>query len=141
MPDVQSEEFIANYIREDGGRAVLCRTDPEYISDLRDEVTTWFAEVKGTVNKCQNEEDLCTAMFNKPTKPVLAGFLEEVCAILRKQDDMINDLCTCNDFLKTELIASQTSVIKLQSELLNSKNEQLLSIQTTIQNTVRSNSI
>jgi hypothetical protein len=136
MPDVQSEEFIQNYILEDGGRAVLRRTDPEYISDLRDEVTTWFDEVKGSV-KCQNEEDLCTATFNKPTKPVLAGFLKEVCAILRKQNDMISDLCVCNDFLKTELIASQTSVINLQSKLLNSKNEQLLSIQTTVQNTVQ----
>ena len=136
MPDVQSEEFIKNYIREDGGRAVLVRTDPEYLGDLRDEVTTWFDGVKGTV-KCQNEEDLCIAMFSKPTKPVLAGFLEEVCAILRKQDEMIKDLCICNDFLKTELIASQSSVIKLQSELLNSKNEQFLSIQTTVQNTVQ----
>lgn len=68
-----TEEFLRReYIHEDGGRAVLMRTDPEYLIDLDDEVTTWFAEVKETV-KCQNEDDLCAAVFTNPTKPVLAG--------------------------------------------------------------------
>ena len=131
-----TDEFLrSEYIQEDGSRAVLKRADPEYLIDLDGEVTAWFDEVKEAV-KCQNEDDLCAAMFSKPTKAVLAGFLKDVCLILRKQNEMVRDLKACNDLLKTEVIGTQSSVIKLQDELIKSNTEQLQSLQTAVKTTV-----
>lgn len=136
-----AEEFLkGEYIHEDGNRAVLMRTDPEYLLDIRGEVTTWYDDVKAAV-KCQNKDDLCAAMFSKQTKTVLAGFLEGVCSILRKQDEMVQDLCVCNDLLKTQVITSQSAVIKLQGDLLKCNAEKFEVLQsvvkTTVQNTVQ----
>ena len=131
-----TDEFLRDNYLLDSGRAVLKRTDPEYLEDLRNEVNTWFDEVKESV-KCQNEEDLCASMFGKPTKAVLAGFLEDVCSILRKQDEMVQDLCVCNDLLKSQVITCQSSLIKVQDDLLKCQSAKFDSLQCDVKKSVQ----
>lgn len=50
---------------------------------------------------------------------------------------MIRGLRACNDLLKTEVIATQSSVIKLQDELMKCKTEQFQSLQTAVKTSVQ----
>ena len=94
--------------------------------------------------KCQNEKDLSAEMINKPSvkKSVIAGFLEEVCELLRDQQDMVRDLAAANELIKTDLLESKSAVIRLQQDILDNKCDQFQSIETavkcTVQNTVQS---
>ena len=62
-----SLEFIKkNYCQEDVNRAVLRRTDSEYLIDFTDLVTAWFDEIKSAV-KCKNKGEFSTEVFTKPS--------------------------------------------------------------------------
>ena len=72
-----SLEFIKkNYCQEDVNRAVLRRTDSEYLIDFTDLVTAWFDEIKSAV-KCKNKGEFSTEVFTKPsvTKLVIVWWL------------------------------------------------------------------
>ena len=134
-----SEKYIKeNYIDKDGLRGVLRRIDPEFLIDLTDEVNEWFDQVKGAT-KCKIVDDLSAELFDKPClkKSVLAGFLGDVCSILFKQHEMVRDLRAANELLKTEMIESQSSVIKVQKEHMECKTAQFQSLQTTVQTTIQ----
>jgi hypothetical protein len=134
-----SEEYIRkNYIQEDGSRAVLNRIDPEYLDDLHDETETWFQDIR-EITKCQDVEQISDEMFNKSgiKKAKLAELLGEVVSLVEKQREMVRDLRTANDLLKTELLESKSAMIKIQSEQLKCNTEQLQSLQTAVKSTVQ----
>ena len=115
---MSSEEYIRKeYIQEGGLRAVLRRIDAEYLIELEDEVQTWYDNVLETT-KCQKIDKVSEEIFNKSSikKVKLAELLEEVLSTVEKQHEMVRDLRTANELLKTELLESQSTVIKIQSE-------------------------
>ena len=134
-----SEEYIRKeYIQEGGLRAVLRRIDAEYLIDLEDEVQTWYENVLETT-KCQNIDEVSEEIFNKSSvkKAKLAELLGEVLSTVEKQHEMVRDLRAANELLKTELLESQSTVMKIQSEQWKCNREQFQSLQTTVKSTVQ----
>ena len=134
-----SEEYIrTNYILEDGSRAVLNRVDPEYLDDLSDETEEWIQDVR-KLSKCQDIEEISDEQFNKSgiTKLKLAELLGRVVSLVDKQRVMVRDLRTANDLLKTDLLESKSTVLKIQSEQLKCNSEQFRSLQTSVKSTVQ----
>ena len=127
-----------NFILEDGSRTVLNRVDPEYLDDLREQTEDWYEDIR-EITKCQDVVQISDEMFNKSgiKKAKLAELLGEVVSLVEKQREMVRDLRTANDLLKTELLESKSVVIKIQSEQLKCNAEQLQSLQTAVKSTVQ----
>ena len=60
-----------------------------------------------------------------------------VVSLVEKQREMVRDLRTANDLLKTEMLESKSAMIKIQSEQLKCNTEQLQSLQTAVKSTVQ----
>jgi hypothetical protein len=87
----------------------------------------------------------------KLDKKQLSGYLETMCCLVDKyvipelnknvnEVDQLrdNDFRSQVDYLKREKISDQETIIDLQSKLIDSKNEQLKSVKTTIQTEMKS---
>lgn len=105
------------------------------VDDLRDAVTLWLEDVLGQL-ECSSVGQLSPAICGKPVKNIIATWLCSSLSYVSQQNDVISDLRSETEALKTELIGSQQRVIRLQEELLSSKNEQLQSLQTTVKTSV-----
>ena len=128
-----SEEYIIKeYIQEGGIRAVLRRIDAKYLIDLKNEVQSWYKNVLETT-KCQKIDEVSEEIFNKSSikKDKLAELLGEVLSTVERQHEMVRDL------LKTELLESQSTVIKIQSEQWKCNREQFQSLHTTVMSNVQ----
>ena len=64
-------------------------------------------------------EEICNKSSIK--KAELTELLGDVLSTVEKQNEMVRDLRAANDLLKTELLESQSTVIKIQSELWKCK--------------------
>ena len=64
------------------------------------------------------------------TKKVMSNYLIDACAILNQQSGVIVELKELVDSLKTEAIGDKNRVIKLQEDLLESKDTQLHSLRS-----------
>ena len=134
-----SEEYIRKeYIQEGGLRAVLRRIDAEYLIDLEDELQHWYKNVLETT-KYEKIDEISEEIFINPSikKGKLAELLGDVFSTVEKQNEMVRDLRAANDLLKTELLESQSTVIKIQSEQWKCNREQFLFLQTTVKSTVQ----
>ena len=111
--------------------------DPRSLQDLRDNTKSWYGEITARL-KCEKSSlDADAFNSNKASKAVLGEWLENVTDLLDRTDSIVQHLLRVLYLSKIELISSQQNVIKLQEGLLKSKNEQLTSIQTSVQNTVQ----
>ena len=99
----------------------------------------WVEEAKKTV-KVDNEVDLKIDRFNSSsiTKMTLATWLGGARDIMTRQANMIARMQKIIEQQKTESLSDKKDIIKLQSDLISSKDYQLLSIQSAVQNTVQS---
>ena len=89
---------------------------------------------------CHVVNGLGKKSFSKPalTKDLLSGLVYEAVLIINRQNKFIGNLRGQAQILKTETINCQASVIKLQEELLASKDEQLGALQTSVKSAVES---
>ena len=104
----------------------------------RDQTDDWIQDIR-EITKCQDVEQISDEMFNKSgiKKAKLAELLGEVVSLVEKQREMVRDLRTANDLLKTELLESKSAMIKIQSEQLKCNTEQLQSLQTAVKSIVQ----
>ena len=131
-----SEEYIRKeYIQEGGLRAVLRRSDAEYLIDLENEEQFWYKNVLETT-KCQKIDEFSEEIFSIK-KGKLAELLGEILSTVEKQHEILRDLRAANDLLKTELLKSQSTVIKIQSKQWKCNREQFQSPKTTVKSTVQ----
>ena len=100
------------------------------VDDLRDSVTAWLEDVLGQL-ECSSVGQLSPAICGKPVKNIIGTWLCSSLSYVSQQNDVLSDLRSETEALKTELIGSQQQVIRLQEELLASKNEQLQSLRPT----------
>ena len=104
---------------------------------MRDNVNIWLQESLDQLN-CDSVGQLSLAKCKVPRKDELATLLVDALLYVSKQNDnMLIDLKNGAETLKTEHISSQKDVIRLQSELLASKTDQLQSLQTTVKTSVQ----
>ena len=106
-------------------------------NDMLDSVSEWLRPVL--------EEHMGISSTGELTLPLLVkSFLKEEMAVKlldalvynSKQNDMIRDMRDGAAVRKNQLIDAQAAVIRMQSELLESKNQQLQMLQTTVKSSV-----
>ena len=90
----------------------------------------WFLKVN-------NEEQLTAKKFMEPTKSVLSGWLADARDIMERQREMTCTMKEMIELLKTEALADKAAIIRLQTEQLQKKDEQLQALQTALQDTVQ----
>jgi len=126
------EELNASYCR-------LQRFDLDGLEDVVGCQARWLEEVQQKLN--WDGEEIETKKFAGQNKPVLAEWLAEATDIMCRQRDYMSDMKEMIELLKTEAIGDKEAVIRLQNEVLQSKEEQLKSlraaVQTTVQDTVQ----
>jgi hypothetical protein len=98
----------------------------------------WIEEVMTTLN-CDDESQLKMEKFMAPTitKKVLARWLEKACKLIVRQRELQCNMTEIVELQKTEELGNRGKIIQLQSELLDSKNEQLKNLQSAVQSTVQ----
>ena len=111
--------------------------DSRSLVDFGKDTETWFSSITDQL-KCQKDE-LTANTFNssKVKKEMLGKWLERVVKLLERNEAIMMHLLGIVDKSKTDLIAAQQKVVKLQEELLVRKNEVLKTLQTTVTSTVQ----
>ena len=97
----------------------------------------WLQGVRNTL-KVEDDDQLTSEKFGGPTKPVLARWLAEARDIMCRQRDMMETMKQIIELQKTEALGDKETVIRLQSELLERRDEQLKSLQATVEAAVTS---
>ncbi len=120
----------------DGDCFNMSGTEAGHYDDLEDDWKLTLDRIKLKLN-CHDEEEMTAERFKRLNKDVLAGWLVDFIGDVKRHRDLMRDLRSDLDNVKTELIASQSSVIRLQTELLENKSNQLKTVQSAVQNTVQ----
>ncbi len=111
------------------------RVDVMAAETLRITVDDWV-ESKVQELDVMSSLRLTADVFSKKNKPVLTSWLVQACVYLTDQVTMMKELQEEVVTLKSDLLDSQSSVIKLQEQLLVCKDEQLKSVQEAVKSTV-----
>ena len=108
------------------------------IESITDRKTKWFEEAMTTV-KVTKEQELTVNRFNSSTinKMTLSKMLESASEIMTRQADIISRMQKTMEAQKTDALENKAAIIKLQADLIESKDNQLTSLQTTVQKTVQ----
>ena len=107
---------------------------------MEKEATEFFDDViEGLKSKTKdiNEAYVDSDMFKKMTKDKLSYWLEEAWGILERFKSSSKDARLALHETKSDLVTAQSSVIKLQSSLLENKTEQLKTVQSAVASTVK----
>ena len=111
----------------------------EYDLDDHDDVVgskaRWFNDVMEKL-KVQQAYQLTSAKFTVPSKAVLSNWLENAAEIMKRQAKVMSDMTDIIELMKTEALADKDKVIRMQSDLLDHKDEQLKALQIAVQTTV-----
>ncbi len=103
---------------------------------VEDRLNLWFDDVLGRL-KVASERELNTDKFQTMTKPILSRWLDRANRIMCEQRDMMEKMKETIEQMKTEALADKAAIIRLQADLLESKDEQLKSLQSAVQSTVQ----
>ena len=109
------------------------------LDDLDDVVACqerWLVDVKRKL-KVDDEEAMTTERFAGPSKAVLSGWLADARSVMGRQRDVMSKMTEMVELLKTEALADKATIIRLQGELLERKEEQLKALRTAVQTTVQ----
>ncbi len=123
---------------KDRRTGLLDYTSLDEVDNICGERGNFFSELARTL-KCTKHELQIENKYKKQgvTKDVLASFLSTACKLLEDQGRMIDNFQELRSLEQTEIISSQKSVIGLQAELLQCKDDQLKSLKATVQCTVQ----
>ena len=102
------------------------------ICDLAD---NWLAETLKGIG-CDDIGQLNIGKCKAPLKDDIASLLHGALVYMSKQSVLIRGMLSTASELKDEVIESQRSVVKLQEQLLESKDEQLQALQTAVTSSV-----
>ncbi len=108
------------------------------VKSVAENKTKWFEETMKTV-KVRKEEELTVDRFNSSsiTKMTLAKWLESARDIMTRQSDIISRMQKSIEMQNVDSLEDKAAIIKLQSELIESKDSQLRSLQSAVQKTVQ----
>ena len=118
--------------------ARLQEIDLDDFDDIVGSKASWIDMVKREL-KGEVEENLKGSVFNSSsiTKNKLATWTGDAREIMTRQADLVGRLQNIVELMKTEALADKAAVIRLQSELLKSKDAELQSVKTAVQETVQ----
>ncbi len=110
--------------------------DVDELDDIDAVQSQWIEKVKKEL-KCEEEDNLSKELFSRPNKSVLSQWLAEAREVMCRQREMMESMKQVIGTMKTEARADKATVIKLQGEMLERKEEQLASLQTAVRNSVQ----
>ena len=118
--------------------ARLQRVDLDDLDDIIGSQANWVEKVKRKL-EVEEEDNLTSDVFNSSsiTKMTLAHWTGEAREIMTRQVELISNLQETIELMKTEALADKTAVIRLQSSLLASKDAELQSVKSAVQETVQ----
>ena len=118
--------------------ARMQQIDLDDLDDIIGSRVCWVNKMKQKLNVTE-EGDLTPGVFNSSsiTKTTLAGWTGEAREIMTRQAELISKLQDVIELMKTEALADKAAVIRLQSDLLKSKDAELQSVKTAVQETVQ----
>ncbi len=118
--------------------ARLQRIDIDDMDDIIGSKANWIEKVKQKLG-VDLEDNLLSSVFNSSaiTKMTLSHWTGEAREIMTRQSDLISNLQDVIELMKTEALADKAAVIRLQSELLKSKDAELQSVRSAVQETVK----
>ena len=116
----------------------LQQIDLDDLDDIIGSKANWINKVKLKL-EVDAEDNLLPSVFNSSaiTKITLAYWTGEAREIMTRQADLISNMQEMIELMKTEALADKTAVIRLQSELLKSKDAELQTVKTVVQETVQ----
>ncbi len=105
-------------------------------SEASDELVSWIEELKETMN-CKNEFEFSVEKFMRSNKDTMAKCLLTVCKTVEAYQASFKSAKGQVENLKSELIESQRTVVKLQQDLLDVKSEEIKSMSTVVDTAVQ----
>ncbi len=105
-------------------------------SEASDELVSWIEELKLTMN-CKNEYEFSVEKFMKMTKDTMAKCLLSASKTVQAYQESFKRARGQVENLKSELIESQRSVVKLQQNLLDIKSDQIKSMCNVVDTAVQ----
>ena len=103
--------------------------------ELLVDANEWVKEVLEKLS-CPDVRELTISKCKVPNKEQLATWLVDALQFVKEQNDAYRALKNGAVTLKSEIIRSQEKVIGPQEELLASKTDQLVDLQTTVKKSV-----
>ena len=103
---------------------------------LQKQANVWLAE-KLKHFGCASVDQLTAEKCKAPLKDDIAAWLHGALLFMSRQSVVIDDLKSVVTELRKDMIVSQRSVVKLQEQLIESKDEQLQAVQKTVQSSVQ----
>jgi len=112
--------------------------DLDNMDDIIGSKACWVEKVKQKL-KVEGEDKLTQSVFNSSsiTKSTLAQWTGEAREIMTRQTDLISNLQEVIELMKTEALADKAAVIRLQSDLLKSKDAEIQSVKTAVHETIQ----
>ena len=80
--------------------------------------------------------NLTTSTFMPPKKEVVCNWLKEAVDIMLKQSAVVDQLKDIVEQFKTDTLADTGKIIKLQEKLLENKDEQIRTLESSVEKTV-----
>ena len=119
----------------DGCVSDISRGDPDIFKDASHGMRLWIGSLK-TATKCKPREEVTKDKLIRQTKEALVKCLLHGYQTLCSHSDTFQSSRVNLEQLKSELIAAQRSVVKLQQQILADQAEQLNKISTALDTAV-----
>ena len=88
--------------------------------------------------KLKDFTKVSVSTFMPPRKEVVCGWVMEAVNVIKNQNDLINHMKTIVEQFKTETLSDKAKIIRLQHKLLENKDEQIRSLESSVEKTVHS---
>ena len=109
--------------------------DLDIFKDANANMTLWIGNFKTAMN-CKSHKEVTKEKLMKQTKETLVKYLLEGYQTVYSHSDKFESSRTCVEQMKSELIAAQRSVVKLQQQILDAQAKQLNEMSTVVDTAV-----
>ena len=104
--------------------------------DANADLSLWIGNLK-TATNCKSHKDVTKEKLMKQTKETLVKCLLEGYQTVYSHSDKFESSRVCVEQMKSELIAAQRSVVKLQQQILDAQAKQLNEMSTVVDTAVK----
>ena len=110
-------------------------SDVDILKDASADLSLWIKSLKTTTN-CKSHEKVTKEKLMRQTKETLVNCLLEGYQTVCSQSDKFESSRVFMEQIKSELIAAQRSVVKLQQQILEAQVKQLDTMSTVVDTAV-----
>ena len=119
----------------DGGLSDIAGGDLDILKNASPEMLSWMENVK-TATNCKSHNEVLKEKLMRNSKETLVRCLLEGYQTVHTNSVKFEDARTCIEKIKSEMIAAQRSVVKLQQQMLEAQADQLKSMSSVVDTAV-----